>query len=61
MATRTSASFFMLYFTGRDDPRDCIIMGEDTKPVFIEFQTPNCYISDVRTTVSRVFCILAYF
>jgi len=53
MTTKPSTSFFILYFTGKDDPRDCIIMGEDTKPVYIEFQTPNCYVPDVRTTVYR--------
>jgi len=45
---------FEIYFTGRDDPRDCIIIGEDTKPVFFEFDTQYSSPSTVRTTVSIV-------
>jgi len=37
-----------LYFTGKDDFRDCIIIGEDTRPVYIEFETPP---GSERTTV----------
>ncbi|KAG1782780.1 hypothetical protein EV702DRAFT_1176955 [Suillus placidus] len=34
------AHSFEIYFTGRDDPRNgCIVIGEDTKPVFFEFET----------------------
>ncbi|THU90682.1 hypothetical protein K435DRAFT_672549 [Dendrothele bispora CBS 962.96] len=28
-----------LFFTGREDPRSCTIIGEDTKPVFFSFET----------------------
>jgi len=49
MANRT----FDLYFTGKDDPRDCIVIGEDTKPIYIEFQTPNWQSTEARTTVYR--------
>lgn len=28
-----------LFFTGKDDPRTCVIIGEDTKPVFFSFET----------------------
>ncbi|KAG1756480.1 uncharacterized protein EDB91DRAFT_1325517 [Suillus paluster] len=48
------ASFsFEIYFTGRDDPRDgCIVIGEDTKPVFFEFETQYLSPSTARTTIS---------
>jgi len=28
-----------LFFTGRDDPRGCVIIGEDVKPVYFCFET----------------------
>ncbi|KAG0705016.1 hypothetical protein DFH29DRAFT_908421 [Suillus ampliporus] len=44
---------FEIYFTGRDDPRDgCIVIGEDTKPVFFEFETQYLSPSAARTTIS---------
>ncbi|OJA13723.1 hypothetical protein AZE42_02946 [Rhizopogon vesiculosus] len=43
---------FEIYFTGRDDPRDCIIIGEDMQPVFFEFETQCLSPSTVRTTIS---------
>ncbi|KAG2157399.1 hypothetical protein DEU56DRAFT_764440 [Suillus clintonianus] len=44
---------FEIYFTGRDDPRDgCIVIGEDTKPVFFEFETQYMSPSTARTTIS---------
>lgn len=47
---------FEIYFTGRDDPRNgCIVIGEDTKPVFFEFETQYLSPSSARTTVSVVF------
>jgi len=39
-----------LYFTGKDDPRGCIMIGEDTKPVYLVFETS--YMPMTRTTVS---------
>lgn len=30
-----------LFFTGRDDPRKCVIIGEDTKPIYLCFETPE--------------------
>jgi hypothetical protein len=42
---------YTLFFTGNDDPRHCIIIGEDTKPIYIEFQTTISSLSDTRTTV----------
>lgn len=32
---------FDLFFTGRDDPRRCVIIGEDTRPVYYCFETPD--------------------
>lgn len=50
---------FVIYFSGRDDPRDgCIVIGEDTKPVFFEFETAVVPPSSTRTTV-RVYVALA--
>jgi hypothetical protein len=45
---------FQICFSGRDDPRDCIIIGNDTKPVYFEFETQYLSPSTVRTTVSVV-------
>lgn len=43
---------FEIYFTGRDDPRDgCIVIGEDEKPVFFEFETASLSPCSTRTTV----------
>ncbi|KAJ7940793.1 hypothetical protein B0H13DRAFT_31068 [Mycena leptocephala] len=42
---------FNLFFTGRDDPRNCVIIGEDTVPRFFCFETPDRQIHGVRTTV----------
>ncbi|KAG2349602.1 hypothetical protein BDR05DRAFT_1055243 [Suillus weaverae] len=47
------AHSFEIYFTGRDDPRNgCIVIGEDTKPVFFEFETQYLSPSSARTTIS---------
>ncbi|KAF8121917.1 hypothetical protein EV363DRAFT_1405295 [Boletus edulis] len=44
---------FEIYFTGRDDPRDgCIVIGEDEKPVFFEFETAMLSSRAARTTIS---------
>lgn len=37
---------YLVFFTGRDDPRDCMVIGEDEKPVFFEFET-----TDMCTTI----------
>jgi hypothetical protein len=51
MATTT----YDLFFTGRDDPRCCIIIGEDTKPIYLCFETPERGITpNTRTMVSHV-------
>ena len=47
---------YEVFFTGKDDPRDgCIVIGEDTKPIFYRFETPPSYVGNPRTTVS-LFC-----
>ncbi|KXN82571.1 hypothetical protein AN958_02422 [Leucoagaricus sp. SymC.cos] len=33
------AGTYQLFFTGRDDPRSCILIGEDTRPVYLTFET----------------------
>ncbi|KIJ68938.1 hypothetical protein HYDPIDRAFT_80777 [Hydnomerulius pinastri MD-312] len=42
---------YEIYFTGKDDPRDgCIVIGDDERPVFFEFET--AYLSPTtRTTI----------
>ena len=42
-----------LFFTGRDDPRGCLIIGEDTKPIYFCFETAVKHLSAARTIVSR--------
>jgi hypothetical protein len=43
-----------LFFTGRDDPRSCVIIGEDTKPVYFCFETAERNLMpNVRTMVSQ--------
>ncbi|KAF8959076.1 hypothetical protein BDZ97DRAFT_1906324 [Flammula alnicola] len=34
-----ASTTYDLFFTGRDDPRSCVIIGEDTKPVYFCFET----------------------
>ncbi|KAJ3864057.1 hypothetical protein EV359DRAFT_41907 [Lentinula novae-zelandiae] len=41
-----------LFFTGQDDPRNCVVIGEDTKPVFFSFETFQRDLS-TRTMVSK--------
>lgn len=44
---------YEVFFTGRDDPRDgCVVIGEDTKPIFYRFETPTAYVGNPRTIVS---------
>ncbi|TFK42979.1 hypothetical protein BDQ12DRAFT_301898 [Crucibulum laeve] len=43
-----------LFFTGRDDPRCCVIIGEDTKPIYFCFETAERNLMpNVRTMVYR--------
>ncbi|KAJ7109230.1 hypothetical protein C8R44DRAFT_635324 [Mycena epipterygia] len=42
---------YNLFFTGRDDPRNCVIIGEDAVPRFFCFETPERQINVTRTTV----------
>jgi hypothetical protein len=46
---------FDLFFTGRDDPRSCIIIGEDVKPIYFSFETRERQLMSpsIKTTVSR--------
>ena len=46
------ASTYDLFFTGRDDPRGCIVIGEDTKPIYFCFETAEKALSCARTIVS---------
>ena len=46
---------YEVFFTGKDDPRDgCIVIGEDTKPIFYRFDTPPSHVGNPRTTVSAI-------
>ncbi|TFK55216.1 hypothetical protein OE88DRAFT_1653949 [Heliocybe sulcata] len=45
---------YKLYFTGRDDPRNgCIMIGVDTKPIFFRFDTPDLFMGNARTSVTK--------
>ncbi|KIJ04885.1 hypothetical protein PAXINDRAFT_21828 [Paxillus involutus ATCC 200175] len=47
-----SAFNFTIYFTGNDDPRDGgIVIGEDERPVYFEFETELIPPAQTRTTV----------
>ena len=49
---------YEVFFSGKDDPRDgCIVIGEDTKPIFYRFETPPAYVGNPRTTVSSRFFV----
>ncbi|KIY51008.1 hypothetical protein FISHEDRAFT_38455 [Fistulina hepatica ATCC 64428] len=48
MATPT----YNLFFTGKDDPRRCVIIGEDTKPHLFCFETTERLMS-TKTTVQK--------
>lgn len=49
---KMSDTTYDLFFTGKDDPRSCVIIGEDTKPVYFCFETPEPgLVSSIRTTV----------
>jgi hypothetical protein len=47
-----AAGVYQLFFTGRDDPRCCMLIGEDTKPVYLSFETQESNLNQtVRTMV----------
>lgn len=50
-----ASATYDLFFTGRDDPRCCVIIGEDTKPVYLCFETSerNLVMPNLRTMVYR--------
>ena len=53
---------YEVFFTGKDDPRDgCVVIGEDTKPIFYRFDTPPAYVGNPRTTVSSLFFSFSLF
>jgi len=46
------AGTYQLFFTGRDDPRCCMVIGEDTKPVYLSFDTQESSLNQlIRTNV----------
>lgn len=52
----TPSAVYEVFFTGKDDPRHgAIVIGEDTKPQFFRFETPEVYMGDTRTTVNIPF------
>jgi hypothetical protein len=46
---------YTLFFYGRDDPRDCVVIGQDTKPVAYVLATDAFLTLTTRTTVSPIF------
>ncbi|KDR81795.1 hypothetical protein GALMADRAFT_59462 [Galerina marginata CBS 339.88] len=50
-----ASTTYDLFFTGRDDPRSCVIIGEATKPLYFCFETAerNLLTPNVRTMVYR--------
>lgn len=51
-----TSTTYDLFFTGRDDPRSCIIIGEDSRPVYFCFETTERNLMlNVRTMVSGVY------
>ncbi|KAJ6546532.1 hypothetical protein DFH09DRAFT_1040159 [Mycena vulgaris] len=42
---------YNLFFTGKDDPRNCVIIGEDVVHRFLCFETPDRQVHGVRTSV----------
>ena len=50
------AGTYQLFFTGRDDPRCCMLIGEDTKPVYLSFDTQETNSHQlIRTSVRLPF------
>jgi len=49
-----SPTTYDLFFTGRDDPRRCVIIGEDIKPIYFYFETSERGLTScTRTTLYR--------
>ncbi|KAF6764785.1 hypothetical protein DFP72DRAFT_322716 [Ephemerocybe angulata] len=46
-----ASATYHLFFTGRDDPRGCIIIGENTRPIYFCFETAEKSLSSARTIV----------
>ncbi|TFK27393.1 hypothetical protein FA15DRAFT_211809 [Coprinopsis marcescibilis] len=50
------ATTYDLFFTGRDDPRSCIVIGEDVKPIYFSFETrerQQLMSPSIKTTVYK--------
>ncbi|RXW15775.1 hypothetical protein EST38_g10076 [Candolleomyces aberdarensis] len=50
-AARSSHCTYDIFFTGRDDPRGCIVIGEETEPVYFCFETAEKALPRARTIV----------
>jgi len=51
-----SSRVYEVFFTGKNDPRDgCVVIGEDTKPIFFRFESsaPAHVADHTRTTLFR--------
>jgi hypothetical protein len=48
-------STYDLFFTGKDDPRHCVIIGEDKKAVYLCFDTPERGVAQTTTTSVKTF------
>lgn len=47
------AGTYELFFTGRDDPRSCMLIGEDTQPVYLSFETQESNLNQTLRTMVR--------
>jgi len=45
------AGTYQLFFTGRDDPRSCMLIGEDTKPVYLSIETQEGNLNQTLRTM----------
>ncbi|TFK72179.1 hypothetical protein BDN72DRAFT_816375 [Pluteus cervinus] len=52
-ATTATGTTYDLFFTGKDDPRCCVVIGEDTKPVYFAFETERGVLPNVSTLVYK--------
>ena len=57
-AAQQTAQWHNLFYTGTDDPRSCVVIGEDSKPHLYCFDTTHYGSSGLRTMVRRSFLIL---
>lgn len=53
---------FTVFFTGKDDPREnLIVIGDTTYPIFYRFETPDAFTSLSARTTARTRSLFIYF